>query len=63
MMRIRGVFVHHLGSLRAAATLQAAEFPCGYGVRTRYARKLAKAVHHFDVVMSHSFNCNHLSPV
>ena len=53
----RGVLVHCPSRLGAAVAVQAAEIPCSDGVSTKSALEYAKAVHHFDVVMSHSFNC------
>jgi hypothetical protein len=43
--------------LGAAVAVQAAEIPCGEGVFAKLALERAEAVHHFDGVMSHSFNC------
>jgi hypothetical protein len=57
----RGVLVHCLGRLGAAAAVLAAELQCGDGVFTKRALEGDKAVHHFDGVMSHSFNCSLLS--
>ena len=57
----RRVLVHRLGRLGAAAAVLAAELPCGDGVSTKGAFERAKAVHHCDGVMSHSFNCSRLS--
>jgi len=57
----RGVLVHCPSRLGAAVAVQAAEIPCGEGVFTKLALERAKAVHHFDGVMSHSFNCSPLS--
>jgi hypothetical protein len=53
----RGVLVHCPSRLGATVAVQAAEIPCGEGVFTKWACEHAKAVHHFDGVMSHSFNC------
>jgi len=53
----RGVLVHCPSRLGAAVAVQAAEIPCGEGVFTKLALERAKAVHHLDGVMSHSFNC------
>jgi hypothetical protein len=47
--------------LGAAAAVLAAELPCGDGVSTKWALEYAKALHHCDGVMSHSFKCSHLS--
>jgi hypothetical protein len=57
----RGVHVHCPSRLGAAAAVLAAELPCGDGVFTKWALEPGKAVHHFDSVMSHSFNCSCLS--
>jgi len=57
----RGVLVHCPSRLGAAATVLAAKLPCGDGVFTKWALELGEAVHHFDGVMSHSFNCRRLS--
>jgi hypothetical protein len=56
-MRRRGMLVHCPSRLGAAATVLAAEIPCGDGVFTEWALERGKTVHHFDRVMSHSFNC------
>jgi hypothetical protein len=53
----RGVLVHCPSRLGAAVAVQAAEIPCGEGFLTKSAREHAKAVHHCDGVMSHSYNC------
>ena len=53
----RGVLVHCPSRLGAAVAVQAAEIPCGEGVFTKLALERAKAVHHFDGVMSHNSNC------
>jgi hypothetical protein len=53
----RGVLVHCPSRLGAAATVLAAEISCGDGVSTKRALEHAKAIHLFDDVMSHSFNC------
>src|SRR5450755_2882413 len=50
----RRVLVHCPSCLRAAVSVLAAEIPCGDGVFAKRARKRAKAVHHFDGVMSHN---------
>jgi hypothetical protein len=57
----RGVLVHCPSRLGAAVAVLAAELPSGDGVFTKWALERAKAVHHFDGVMSHSFNCSSLS--
>ena len=54
----RGMLVHCSSCLSAAATVLAAKIPCGDGVFTTLALERAKAVHHFDGVMSHSINCS-----
>jgi len=53
----RGVLVHCPSRLGAAVAVQAVEIPRGEGVLTMWAREHAKAVHHFDGVMPHSFDC------
>jgi len=50
----RGVVVHCLGRLGAAAPVLAAELLCGDGVLTKRALERGDAVHRFDGVMSHS---------
>jgi hypothetical protein len=57
----RGVFVHCPSRLHAAAGVLAIELHCGDGVFTMSALELGKAIHLFDDVMSHSFNCRRLS--
>jgi protein-tyrosine phosphatase len=57
----RGMLVHCPGGLGPAVTVLAAEIPCGNGVFTDWALEGAEAVHHFDRVMSHSFNYSRLS--
>jgi hypothetical protein len=57
-MGSRGVLVHRPSRLGAAVAIQAAEIPCGDGVFTKSALEDAKAVHHFDGVMSHSLDCS-----
>ena|ERR1700681_3132847 len=52
----RGVLVHCPSRLGAAVSVEAVELPCGDRVFTEWALERAKAVHHFDGVMSHSFN-------
>jgi hypothetical protein len=54
----RGVLVHRPSRLGTAVAIQAAELPCGDGMLTKSACEHAKAVHHFDGVMSHSFDCS-----
>ena len=51
-----GVLVHCPCRLSAAVSVLAPELPCGDGVFTKWALERGKAVHHFDGVMSHSFN-------
>ena len=60
-MRSGGVLVHRSGRLGAAAAVLVAELLCGDGVFTKGALERGKAVHRFDSVMSHSFNCSRLS--
>jgi hypothetical protein len=50
------VLVHCFSRLGAAATLQATKDPCRNGVFAEYTFECAKAAHHFDRVMSHSFS-------
>jgi hypothetical protein len=57
-MYSRGVLVHCPGRLGAAAAVLAVELQCGDGVFTEWALEGDKAVHHFDGVMSHSFDCS-----
>jgi hypothetical protein len=57
----RGVLVHCPSRLGAAVAVEAVEVPCGDGVLTEWALERAKAVHHFDGVISHSFNSSPLS--
>ena len=57
----RGVLLPCPSRLDAAVAVQTAEIPCGEGVFTKLALERAKAVHHFDRVMSHSFSCRPLS--
>ena len=52
----RGMLVHRSSRLGAAATVLAAEIPCGDGVFTEWAFEHGKAAHLFYDVMSHSFN-------
>jgi hypothetical protein len=54
----RGVLVHCPGRLGAAATVPAAELPRCDGVLAKWALERGKAVHYFDGVMSHTFNCS-----
>ena len=56
-MRSRGVLVHCPSRLGATVALQAAEISRSDGLFTKSASEHAKAVHHLDGVMSHSFNC------
>jgi hypothetical protein len=60
-MRGRGVLVHCLSRLGAAATVLAAKVPRRDRVFTEWAVELGEAVHHLDRVMSHSFNCRRSS--
>lgn len=55
-MRSRGVLIHRLRRLGAAVAVLAAELLCGDGVLAKRALEEAKAVHHFDGVMSHTFS-------
>ena len=57
----RGMVVHCSSRLGAAVAVQAAEIARGEGVFAKPALERAKAVHHSDGVMSHSFNCRPLS--
>ena len=57
----RGMLVHCPCRLGAAVAVLAAEVPCGNGALTEWTLKQGKAVHHFDGVMSHSFDCSRLS--
>jgi hypothetical protein len=50
----RGVIVHCFSRLGAAVAVLTAKLPCSERVFTQWALELAKAVHHFDGVMSHS---------
>jgi len=52
----RGVLVHSLSRLGAAVTLLTIKRPCRNGVFAEYTLEYAKAVHHFDRVMSHYFS-------
>ena len=54
------MLIHCLGRLGAAAAVLAAELPCGDGVFAQKALERAKAVHHFDGVMSHNFKYRRL---
>src|ERR1017187_5468190 len=51
-----GVLVHCPSRLSAATAVLAAKLPCRDGVSAKYTLECAKAVHHFDRVMSHSFS-------
>jgi hypothetical protein len=51
-----GVVVHCLSRLGAATAVLAAKLPCRDRVFATYTLECAKAVHHFDRVMSHSFS-------
>ena len=55
-----GVLVHRLGRLGAAVAVLAAELLCGDGVFTKRTLERAKAAHHFDGVVSHSFKYSRL---
>ena len=57
----RGVLVHYFSRLGATTAVLAAEVPRGDGVSTQWTLERAKAAHHFDGVMSHSFKCSRLS--
>jgi len=61
-MYSRSVFVHRLCRLSPAVSVLAAEIPSGDGVFTKWTRERRKAVHHFDAVMSHTFNSSLISP-
>jgi hypothetical protein len=60
-MCYRGVLVHCPSRLGAAVAVQAAELLCGDGVFTKRTLEPAKAVHHCDGVVSHSFKYSLLS--
>jgi hypothetical protein len=57
----RGVLIHCPGRLGAAVAVLAAELLCVDGVLTDWALERAKAVHHCNGVMSHSFKCSRIS--
>ena len=57
----RGMLVHRLSRLGAAAAVLAAELLCDHGVFTKQALERGKAVRPFDRIKSHTFNCSHLS--
>jgi hypothetical protein len=57
----RGVLVHCPSRLGAAAAVLAAKLPCRDGMLAKDAPERAKAVHHFDCVISHNFKCSRLS--
>ena len=59
----RGMLVHCFSRLGAAATVLTAKLLRGDGVFTEWALERGKTVHHFDGVMSHSFNCRRSSLV
>jgi hypothetical protein len=59
----RSVLVNCPRRLGAEAAVLASEFPCGDGVLTTRARECGHAIDHVDGVMSHTFNCSHLSLV
>ena len=60
-MYSRGVPVHYLSRLGAAAAVLAAELLCADGVFTKRALECGNAIHHFYAVVSHSLNCRPLS--
>jgi hypothetical protein len=60
-MYSRGVPVHYLSRLGAAAAVLAAELPRGDGVSAKRALERAKALHHRNGVMSHSFKSSRIS--
>ena len=53
----RGMLVHCPSRLSAALTVLAIELHCGDEVFAKSALELGKAIHLFDGVNSHSFNC------
>jgi hypothetical protein len=57
----RSMLVHCPSGLGAAVAFLAAELPCGDGVFAKCTLEHAKAVHHFDGVMPHSFKCSRFS--
>jgi hypothetical protein len=59
----RRMLIHSPSCLGATATVLTAEIPGGDGMFTERAVELGEAVHHFDRVMSHSFNCRRFSSV
>jgi len=59
-MLCRGVLVHCPSRLGATVTVLAAELPCCDGMFTNWTIELAKPVHHFDGVISHSFKSSRL---
>jgi hypothetical protein len=56
-----GVLVHCPGRLGAAVAVLAAEFPCGDGMFTKRTIERAKAVRHFDGIISHNLKYSRLS--
>jgi hypothetical protein len=60
-MLCRGVLVHCPSRLGATVTVLAAELLCGDRMFTNWTLERAKAVHHFDGVISHSFKSSRLS--
>jgi hypothetical protein len=55
------VLIHCPSRLGAAAAVLTAELPCRDGVFTKGAFERAKAVHHFDGVMSHRYKSSRFS--
>jgi hypothetical protein len=55
-----GMLIHCPSRLNAASGVLAIELHCGDEVFAKAAFELGKAIHLFDGVMSHSFNCRRL---
>jgi hypothetical protein len=56
-----GVVVHYLSRLGATTAVLAAEVPSGDGVPAKRTLERAKAFHHRNGVMSHTFKCSRIS--
>jgi hypothetical protein len=56
-----GVLVHCPSRLGSAPTVLSVELHCCDGMFAKRALELGEAAHHFDGVMSHSFNCRRSS--
>jgi|HubBroStandDraft_1064217.scaffolds.fasta_scaffold06724_9 hypothetical protein len=56
-----GMLIHCPSRLGTTVSVLDDEIPCGDGVFAKRALERAKAVHHFDDVMSHNFNCRRSS--